>query len=101
MQELDKQLFVTIDDMELGEVSKPVIMQTQDNKQAFRLVKLVSRDKPHQANLKDDYQMIQQMALVERKTDAVQEWIKEKASNTYINVGDEYKKCQFLSDWLQ
>ncbi len=101
MEELDKQLFVAIDDLEVGDVSKPVLMQTKDGKQAFRIVKLKSVTKPHKANLKDDYQLIQQMATVERKTKAVEDWIKEKAASTYIDINDNYRDCEFVSKWIQ
>lgn len=101
MEELDKQLFVAIDDLEVGDMSKPVLMQTRDGKQAFRIVQLKSVTDPHKANLKDDYQLIQQMATVERKTKAVDSWIKEKASSTYININDNYKDCEFVSKWIQ
>ena len=62
---------------------------------------LKSVTKPHKANLKDDYQLIQQMATVERKTKAVEDWIKEKAASTYIDINDNYRDCEFVSKWIQ
>lgn len=101
MNELDKQLFVVIDKMEVGDVSKPAFMQTQDNKEAYRLVKLKSISDPHKANLKDDYQLIQNMATSEIRNDKVKNWIKDKTSNTYINISDEYKDCSSISEWIK
>lgn len=101
MNELDKQLFVVIDKMEVGDVSKPAFMQTQDNKEAYRLVKLKSISDPHKANLKDDYQLIQNMATSEIRNAKIKDWIQDKISKTYINISDDYKDCTFISEWIK
>lgn len=101
MSELDKQLFVVIDKMEIGDISKPAFMQTQDGKQAYRLVKLKSISDPHQANLKEDYQLIQNMATSEIRNKKITNWIKEKTESTYISLSDEYKECPSISDWIK
>jgi peptidyl-prolyl cis-trans isomerase SurA len=101
MGEVDKQLFVVIDDMEVGDISKPAFMQSKDGKSAYRLVKLKTITDPHKANLKEDYQLIQKMATTEIRTKKIKDWIKDKTSSTYIKVGEDYKDCSSLSDWIK
>lgn len=101
MSELDKQLFVVIDKLDEGEISKAAFMQTRDGKQAYRIVKLKTVTDPHKANLKDDYQLINNMAIQTKKAEAIQNWITDKASNTYIELSDPYKNCDFISKWVQ
>lgn len=101
MGELDKQLFVVIDKMEVGDISKPAFMQTKDGKEAYRLVKLKSISDPHKANLKDDYQLIQNMATSDIRAKKIKDWIKEKTTSTYIKVGDDYKDCSSISEWIK
>ena len=51
IKDLDKQLFMVVDGLKLGEISKPVFGESRDGKY-FQLVKLKTQSKPHQANLK-------------------------------------------------
>ncbi len=100
MAELDKDLFVVVDKMEVGDISKPVYTEKRD-KAFYRLVKLTSITDPHQANLDDDYQLIQNMALADIKAKSMNDWIREKTADTYIKLGDDFKDCSFVSDWIK
>ncbi len=101
INDLDPQLFFTIDKMEQGEISKPVLMKTDDGRQAYRLIYLKTRTVPHRANLKDDYDKIQSAALEEKKSKAIAEWVNKKLENTYIRISDDYKNCNFMYNWLK
>lgn len=101
MSELDPQIFLTIDTMEVGEVSKPAYMQTKDGRKAYRLIELRKRTEPHRANLKDDYQIIQEAARGQFSGDAIDEWITRRVSVTYIEVSDELSSCPFEYNWAQ
>lgn len=101
MSELDPQIFLTIDTMEVGEVSKPAYMQTKDGRKAYRLIELRKRTEPHRANLKDDYQIIQEAARSQFSGEAINEWITRRVSVTYIEVTDEFSSCPFEYNWAQ
>ena len=98
-EQLDAQVSFTIEKMNVGEVSDPVPMKTEDQKDAYRLLKLVKRTKAHRANMKEDYSKIQQWALEDKKQRVIDEWINEKAAKTYVRIVDRYKKCDFVHDW--
>ncbi|MFH1319721.1 MAG: peptidylprolyl isomerase [Bacteroidota bacterium] len=98
--QLDPVLSFMIDKMKPGEVIEPALMNTLDGKQAYRLLKLISRTNPHVANLKDDYNRIQKAALAEKQNTAIDKWIKKKQANTYMKIDDEYKKCNFAYNWF-
>lgn len=89
----------TIEKLEPGEVSKPVKTQSPDGKESYNLYYLKSKTEPHIANMKDDYQRIQQAALAEKKNRVVEKWINEKAAKTYIRIADDYKDCPFSHRW--
>ncbi|HET6244930.1 MAG: peptidylprolyl isomerase [Bacteroidetes bacterium] len=95
--QLEPSLFFTIDKLKIGEISNPVLMQIPGGKQAYRLLYLKKRTEPHKANLKEDYQKIQEAALNEKKQQVVQVWIDKKLANTYFKLNDEYKSCNFES----
>ena len=96
---IDQRLFLTIENMKPGDISKAVKTQSPDGKESYNLFYLKSQSEPHVANMKDDYQRIQQAALGEKKNRTIQKWINEKASKTYIKINDDYKDCPFTHRW--
>jgi len=99
-QELDPAIFFTIDKLKLGEFSRPVRMQTKDGKSAYRILYLKSRTLPHRANLKEDYQRIQNVAMTQKQAKIVSDWVKKKKSTTYIKIDEEFKSCDFRYKWI-
>jgi peptidyl-prolyl cis-trans isomerase SurA len=98
--QMDPTLYFQIDKMKVGEMSAPLAFQTADGKQGFRLVLIKSKIDAHKANLKDDYQKIQTVALSEKQNNAINDWVEKKRVNTYIQINDEYKDCEELKDWI-
>ena len=58
-EQLDPNVFFTIDTMKIGNITKPIRFQKEDGSYAFRLIYYKNKVAPHQANLKDDYQKLQ------------------------------------------
>ncbi len=99
-KQLDPKVFFVVDKMKVGEISKAVPMTTEEGKQAFQLLYLKVRTDPHKANLKDDYNKIQNWALEEKKGKAIDDWITSKTDKTYISIIDEFKNCNFQHKWI-
>ncbi|PKP05109.1 MAG: peptidylprolyl isomerase [Bacteroidetes bacterium HGW-Bacteroidetes-6] len=97
--EVDATVFFTVDKLEPGNISKPVLFQTDEGKEGYRLLYLKSRTTPHKATLENDYNVIMQHALNTKKTQALEKWVKEKKSITYVRVNDDYKGCLFNFNW--
>jgi len=98
MQEIDPQLFKGIDDLNEGNVSVPLYYETM-NGYAYRLVKLIKRTEPHKANLNEDYQLVQNYALSEKKAEATEKWINTKVNDVYIRIDEQYQNCKFTYNW--
>ncbi len=98
---IDRLLFFQVDSMSLNKVSAPLAMTTSEGKAAYRLVMVKSRSKPHKANLKDDYQKVQEVALSEKQAKALNDWIKKKQKSIYININPEYSYCTILKHWAK
>ncbi len=96
---IDQRLVFTIENMEPGDISKAAKSQSPDGKESYNLYYLKSRTEPHIANMKDDYQRIQQAALAEKKNKTVEKWINEKASKTYVRIDESYMDCPFAHRW--
>lgn len=97
--ELDQQVSFTINRMQVGELSEPVPMKTEDNKDAYRLLYLKRKTAPHKANLKDDYTLIRNWALQQKREEIINKWIANKSQKAYIRVIDDFKDCDFMFDW--
>jgi peptidyl-prolyl cis-trans isomerase SurA len=87
--------------MKVGDISKPIIMNDNDGKQAYRIVYLKYRSSAHRANLKDDYDKIQNATLERAKANAIKKWINDKIGKTYIKFFDNYKDCKFENEWAK
>lgn len=96
--QMDEKLIVTMNSMQIGDISKPMQFQTLDKKVGFRLLKLKNRIDPHKANLKDDYQKLSLMATEEKNQKLRKDWIRKRSKITYIKLDAEYS-CKFDSYW--
>lgn len=97
--QMDPKVFFVVDKLEVGDISSPVQFQTQDGKDAYRILFLKSRTDPHKANLKQDWDKIHDWALEEKKQETIGEWIAEKSENTYVKINNNFKDCVFINTW--
>ncbi len=97
--QLDPKVFFAIDKMNVGDVSKPMAMINEEAKKTINLYYLKKRTEPHRANLKDDYSVIQEWALGEKKNKAINKWIGEKIGKTYFRINEYYTDCSFKHNW--
>lgn len=96
---LEPNVSYTVKNMQVGEISKAIPMQTAENKQAYRILFLQERSDPHKANLKKDYNIVQQWALEQKRSEKLLDWIKNNRKNTYIRVNPPYEDCEFVESW--
>jgi len=97
--ELDPKVFFIIDKMNPGEISGSVPYTTEDGTQAYRVLYLKLRTEPHKANMKDDYNKIQQWALDDKKQKVISKWVESKSKTAYIRLGDKFRSCDFKNKW--
>jgi peptidyl-prolyl cis-trans isomerase SurA len=97
--ELDPKVFFIIDKMKPGEISGSVPYTTEDGTQAYRVLYLKLRTEPHTANMKDDYNKIQEWALDNKKQKVIARWIENKSKTAYIRLGEKFKTCDFKYKW--
>jgi len=98
-EQLDPQVSFVIEKMKVGELSNPVPMKTEDNKDAYRILLLKKKTKPHKANLKEDYSRIQEWALQQKKRETIDDWINSMAKETYVRIIEDYQNCVFAHEW--
>lgn len=98
---LDKDMVGMISKMKVGEFSQPTVFENEQRKKGVRIVFFKSRSEPHRMNLMDDYSKISQMALEEKKAQAIDKWIKTKLPTYYIMVDtDMLASCPQLKRFV-
>ncbi len=101
IDQLDPSLALMIDSLKVGSYSQPHIFVQDNGERSTRIIYLKSRTDPHQANLKDDYNRIQQAALQQKRGWAMDEWIQKRSSSYYIRIDPEYADCPSLQVWTK
>ncbi len=86
---------VGIPGMDEGQISNATAMKTDEQRDAYRIVRLNKKYPAHRANLVDDYDNIYNAALASAKQNHLKKWAKRQLKNTYIRLADPYKDCVF------
>ena len=86
IDQLDKEMVGSISKMKVGDISQPVAFTGDQNKKGVRIIYFKSRSEPHRMNLHDDYSKISQIAIEEKKGQALDKWMKAKIPTYYIMV---------------
>jgi peptidyl-prolyl cis-trans isomerase SurA len=97
MDELNPADYYNVRNLKVGEISKPYESVDENGKQVFKIIKLLSKSTPHKANINDDYQQIQEMAIEEKRQKVIAAWIKEKQSTTFLNIKDDTYNCNLAA----
>ncbi|MCS7037936.1 MAG: peptidylprolyl isomerase [Saprospiraceae bacterium] len=98
--DLDTNIFFAIDDLKVGEISKPTPFRTPDGARYYRLILLESRSKPHKANLRQDYNKIQAAALEQKKNDYIEQWMLSRLRKTHLAIDPLFQQCPNLAEIL-
>ena len=94
-----RNLAFVISKLNVGTVSDPLPMITNDNKDAFRLVMVKNKVPAHKANLNDDYALIQSWALNKKNQDVTSNWIRSKAKKAFVKIDKDFSDCDFQFEW--
>lgn len=98
--DLDPDIYFTIDEMEVGDVSEPLEYKGPRGEQMLRIIQLQSRTAPHQATLKLDYAKIQDAAKQAKQQQFLSDWIEETIGKTFVKIDDRYRPCPAVQNWL-
>jgi len=102
MEELPQEIGKVVDNMQIGEISKPFRMLNNRSKEVVAIVKLKARTTSHKANLKDDYQELKTLVEDRKREDLLRDWIAKKQKTTYVRVSEGWRNCDFqYSGWVR
>ncbi len=62
----------------------------------FRIKKLIPE---HKANLEEDWEIFENLVLGKKKQEVLNDWVKDKIKDTYIEINKEISRKDFKYDW--
>ncbi|MAU36825.1 MAG: peptidylprolyl isomerase [Flavobacteriales bacterium] len=101
IDDMPLSLKYTVDNLQIGEVSSPVLMKLSDENQAYRILKLNKRIDEHKANLIDDFSIIKDLLINARKQEKLIQWIQRAIDKSYIKINDNLLNCSFKNKWVK
>lgn len=100
IDQVNPQIYYTIEKMNPGDISKPVPAQDVNGKKGYRIIKLITKTEPHKATIETDYDKVKGAALADKQNKETLKWVGKKSKNTYVKIDDDYKQCVFENDWV-
>ncbi len=97
--ELDSEIYFAQDKLKVGEVSPPFERKDQSGEISYTIIKLLSRSTPHKANLTQDYKKISEVALEQKRSAYLIEWLIAHADQTRIEIDEAYYPCGLIEKW--
>ena len=101
LTKMDPQLYSQIKNLNEGEISLPLLEADRSGAQKYKILQVVKRYNEHQANYSKDYAKIKDLALKDKQLRTIKKWMKEKITDTYVNVNRSFRSCDFSDNWLK
>lgn len=101
LTKLDPQLYNQILKLEDNEISIPLLEEDRSGNKKYKIVMVTNRFNEHVADYAQDYVRIKDLALKEKQLKAIEKWMKEKITATYVSVNRDSQSCDFANNWLK
>ena len=102
IDEIDPSIRYTVEKMKIGDISDPSLSKSQDGTQAaYRLIKLNNKINEHKANVVDDFDLLKEYALANKKQKVLEKWVTDNINDTYINLSKDLSVCSCYNKWTK
>jgi len=102
LTKMDPTLYNQVQNLKDNEITYPVLEEDpRGGAPKYKILKITNRFDEHVADFSKDYTKIQELALTEKKYNAIKKWMDEHIKDTYISVNDENKDCDFANNWVK
>ena len=98
LDQLPTKDYYMIRNMEVGGLSEAYESTDHKTKACYKVLYLKARTEPHRANLKQDYLLLQNMALQHKNNEVMTAWYREKKETTYIRVDPSFRQCSLFGE---
>ena len=102
MQDLPPEVAKVVDTMQVGQISKSFQMINQKGKTVCVIAKLKNRIEGHKANISEDFQVLKDVVLNQRRENRLHQWVVDKIKGVYTRLNENYRDCQFeYEGWIK
>ncbi|TDS17059.1 periplasmic chaperone for outer membrane proteins SurA [Maribacter caenipelagi] len=102
LTKMDPTLYNQVQNLKDNEITYPVLEEDpRGGAPKYKILKITNRYDEHIADFSKDYTKIQELALTEKKYNAIKKWMDKHIEDTYISVNDENKDCEFANNWVK
>ncbi|HLW63655.1 MAG TPA: peptidylprolyl isomerase [Flavobacterium sp.] len=95
----DRILYSMVSNLKVDEISQSTLITDSGTVPYYRAVKVTNKIPEHLADFSNDYMKIRFAALQSKQNEIIGDWISKTIEDTYIYISDEYKNCDFRSNW--
>ena len=101
LTKMDPVLYSQAQKLKDNEVSAPLLEEDNRGIKKYKIIKVSNRFDEHIADFSQDYIKIKELALKEKQLNKIKNWMIEKIDETYINVNQDNKDCNFTNKWVK
>lgn len=102
LSELPSEVARVVDTMQVGQISQPFEMINDSGKRVCAIAKLKSRVEGHKAVITEDFQVMKDVVLGERRQKFIHDWVADKIKRVYVRLNDDYRDCKFeYEGWVR
>lgn len=99
---IDKRDYFSISNLKQGEISQPYESADESGHPVVKITKIERFIPSHVANLKEDFKLIQDVALQHRQEQYFDKWMEENIHKMYIKIDPTYGNCEFkYKGWIK
>lgn len=95
IDQLSASLRSRVSQLNIGEISEPFESMDEKGNPVYKIIRVKSRTPAHKASLKTDYEFIQELALLNKQEEVIDEWVEKKIKTTYHRINPDYGGCDF------
>jgi peptidyl-prolyl cis-trans isomerase SurA len=101
MNDFSPDEYYVVKNLNQNDITEPFQSKDDNGKPVFKLLKIKSKTNPHPANLKQDYQYLQELAIALKKKKAVETWVAEKQKSTSFHIDSSFDRCNLTDKgWI-
>ena len=102
LQDLPPEVAKAVDTLQVGQISNAFQMINERGKTICVIAKLKNRVEGHKATITEDFQVMKDVVLEKRRSEALHDWVVKKIKSTYVRLNDNYRGCKFeYEGWVR
>lgn len=102
LTKMQPELYNQVRNIKDDEISMPILeAEERGGGKKYKIMKITNRYDEHVADFAQDYVKIKELALTQKRIDAIQKWMKKHIEDTYVSINKGNEDCEFSNNWFK